>query len=203
MHNVLPYISVSPCSQVLDTELDSHCTMLHFLLHNVFSHQIFVDIFHNCNVLPILLLPLLIPLLSFNSIWSLYNFTHTSTVPHAGILYFTAISLSNPSPARYASTTFLLNSLVYNSFAGFSSNAESPYAWKILIHLWTVVIHTFISCVRLVTDSLPSKYLLHISIFSSHKKTSSANSDFNYLHCLLGGHHITLQSIILILMSAG
>ena len=75
MHNVLPYISVSPCSQVLDTELDSHCTMLHFLLHNVFSHQIFVDIFHNCNVLPILLLPLLIPLLSFN------YFNHYITLP--------------------------------------------------------------------------------------------------------------------------
>ena len=63
MHNVPPYISVSPCSQVLDTELDSHCTMLHFLLHKVFSHQIFFDIFHDCNILSILLLPLLIPLL--------------------------------------------------------------------------------------------------------------------------------------------
>ena len=49
MHNVLPYISASPCSQVLDTELDSHCTMLHFLFHKVFSHQNFVDIFHDCN----------------------------------------------------------------------------------------------------------------------------------------------------------
>ena len=137
------------------------------------------------------------------SIWSLYNFTHASTVPHAGILYFTAISLSEPSPARYASTTFLLNSFVYDSFAGFSSNAESPYALKILIHLSIVVLDTFISSARLEIDSLPSKYLRHISIFSSHKKTSSANSDFNYLHCLLGGHHITLQSIILILMSAG
>ena len=63
MHNVSPYISVSPCSQVLDTELDSHCIMLHFLLHKVFSHQIFVDIFHDCNILSILLLPLLTPLL--------------------------------------------------------------------------------------------------------------------------------------------
>lgn len=62
MHNVLPYISVSPCSQVLDTELDSHCTMLYFLLHKVFSHQIFFDIFHDCNILSILLLLLLIPL---------------------------------------------------------------------------------------------------------------------------------------------
>ena len=68
MHNVPPYISVSPCSQVLDTELDSHCIMLHFLLHKVFSHQIFFDIFHDCNILSILLLPLLIPLLSFNSV---------------------------------------------------------------------------------------------------------------------------------------
>lgn len=63
IHNVPPYISVSPCSQVLDTELDSHCTMLHFLLHKVFSHQIFFDIFHDCNILSILLLPLLISLL--------------------------------------------------------------------------------------------------------------------------------------------
>ena len=130
------------------------------------------------------------------SIWSLNNFTHTSTVPHAGILYFTAISLSDPSPARYASTTFLLNFLVYDSFAGFSSNTEQQYALKILIHLWTVVIHTLISWVRLVTDSLPSKYLLHISIFSSHKKTSSANSAFNYLHCLLGVKPQTLPIII-------
>ncbi|CUP18950.1 Uncharacterised protein [Catenibacterium mitsuokai] len=65
MHNVPPYISVSPCSQVLDTELDSHCIMLHFLLHKVFSHQIFFDIFHDCNILSILLLPLLIPLSCF------------------------------------------------------------------------------------------------------------------------------------------
>ena len=74
MHNVPPYISVSPCSQVLDTELDSHCIMLHFLLHKVFSHQIFVDIFHHCNILSILLLSLLIPLLSFNSKEIIYVF---------------------------------------------------------------------------------------------------------------------------------
>ena len=72
--------------------------------------------------------------------------------------------------------------MVYDSFPGFSSNTESPYALKILIHLSTVVLPS----ASLETDSLPSKYLPHISIFSSHKKC--------LLFILIGGILVVKES---------